>query len=145
MSYSQGIADTISLSSDFKGFKFHHRGSEIKAKEVFALMENNELAYDEFNASREAYFFGNLFGVLGSGLIIFPFVQTAVSNDANYGPAFAGLCFLGISIPIFRSYNKKTVSAIYMYNSDLNGVKEIRDKGMSLGISNNGFGLKYNF
>lgn len=145
MGNAQTIADTITLTSDFKGFKFYCRGNELKAKDVFIQLENNEAAYDEFNASREAYFFGNLFGVLGSALIVFPFVQSMVSNDVNYGPAFAGVCFVGISIPIFRSYNKKTVSSIYMYNTGLKDANKDTGSSLSFGINNNGIGFSYSF
>jgi len=57
---AQNIADTITLESSFKGYKFYYHGEQIKVKEVIKIMEVNDLALDEFNASREAYFFGNI-------------------------------------------------------------------------------------
>ncbi|MDA3891612.1 MAG: hypothetical protein PF517_08110 [Salinivirgaceae bacterium] len=143
---SQNLADTIMLSTNLKGFQFIHQGNEIQAKEVFLLMEHDDLAYDEFNASREAYFFGNIFGIIGSGLIIYPFASSALGLEPNYGPAFAGICFIGISIPIFRSYNKKTISAIYLYNQGLSKPLEPELQGsLSLGATKSGISLLYTF
>lgn len=143
---AQTIADTISLTTNFKGYQFIYKGEQIKAQQIFELMENNEIAWDEFNASREAYFFGNLFGILGSSLLIYPFIHSTIGNEPNYGPAFAGLCFIGISIPIFRSYNKKTISAIYLYNSGLKPPSNPAE-GISLSLKNtkNGFGIVATF
>lgn len=143
---AQTLADTITLTSTYKGFNFYQNGHKIKADHVLSLMESNDSAWDEFNSSREAYFFGNIFGILGSALVIYPFAKAAITNSSNYDPVFAGLCFLGISIPIFRSYNKKTISSIYLYNT---GLKELYEKeeeiDVSFGTTPNGLGLKVRF
>jgi hypothetical protein len=143
---SQSLADTITLTTNFKGYIFMHKEQPIKAKKVMELMDNNDLAYDEFSESREAYFFGNLFAIIGSGLIVYPFLNSALGNEPNYGPAFAGVCFIAISVPIFKSYNKKTISAILQYNSDLAVPIDAEiQSSIQLGGTSSGIGLCYVF
>jgi len=141
---TQNLADTISLTSNFKGYLFIYRGEQIKTDRVMELMENNELALDEFMASREAYTFGNLFAIIGSGLIIYPFLSSVLGNEPNYGPAFAGVCFIGISVPIFISYNRKTVSSINKYNTDLaQPPQPTIQSSLNFGTCPSGIGFRY--
>jgi len=84
--------------------------------------------------------------MIGSALIVYPFVNSALGYEINYGPAFAGLCFIGISIPIFRSYNKKTVFSVIKYNSGLNQpTSSIRQPKLFFGSTTSGIGFKYSF
>jgi len=142
----QPLADTLSITATFKGYKFHYKNQEIKPNQVFQIMENNDIAYEEFNASREAYFFGNVFAIVGSALIVYPLINSALGNKANYGSAYAGVCFIGISIPIFRSYHKNTVSSIKKYNDDLpKPLKSDKETSVSIGASSTGIGFKILF
>jgi len=143
-SYSQNVNDSILLQSTYKGFEFYSGGQKINTDQVFGLMENNDEAWEEFNASREAFFFGTVFGILGGALVVLPFAQSALGKKANYDPAFAGICFIGISVPIFRSHNKKTVNAIELYNSKLN-YHEDTNLDVSFGYAINGLGIKITF
>jgi hypothetical protein len=134
------------LETNFKGFQFTYLGEQVKPKRVMQILEVNELALDEFNSSREAYVFGNIFAVIGGALIVYPFANSAFGNETNYGPAFAGICFIGISVPIFRSYNKKTVSAISKYNHGLGQLPENKLQGqLYFGGTTSGLGFKYTF
>jgi len=143
---SQTLADTLSLTTNFKGYQFIHQGKQIKADSVMALMENNELALDEFMASREAYIFGNVFAIIGSALIVYPFLSSALGNEPNYGPAFAGVCFIGISVPIFMSYNKKTESSINKYNNDLvTPPQPTIQSSLNFGTTPSGIGFSLSF
>lgn len=143
---AQFSTDTIALETNFKGFQFIYLGEQINAMRVMEILEVNELALDEFNSSREAYVFGNIFAMIGSALIVYPFVNSALGYKTNYGPAFAGVCFIGISIPIFRSYNKKTISSISKYNNGLGQIPANKIQGqLNFGGTSSGIGFKYSF
>ncbi len=146
MAKAQNVSDSIILEDGFRGFVYLYKGESVNTKKVFILMESNDLAYDEFSSARDAYVFGNVFAMMGCVLIIYPFVNSAIGNDPNYGPAFAGVCFIGISIPIFRSYNRKTISSIVKYNEGLTLPPSIDNtSGFYLKNTQNGIGIVYNF
>ena len=143
---AQQLADTITLDSNFKGYSFFYYGEQIRANKVMQIMENCEPAFEEFNSAHEASFFGNVFATIGTGLIIYPFVNLALGNKTNYGTAFAGICFVGISIPIFISSNKKTASSIIKYNNSLKNIgKSTSHRGLYFGTTSSGIALKYSF
>lgn len=143
-SKSQTINDTISIVPTFKGHLFYHQNKEIKPKDLSLLMENHEEAFDLFESSREAYFFGNLFAILGTGLIVFPFAANAADHEVSWGYAFTGAGFLGLTIPIFRNYNKKSDEAIRLFNMQLQSPQTPKTS-LKIGASNNGIGMTLNF
>ncbi|MBI9067458.1 MAG: hypothetical protein JEZ09_09215 [Salinivirgaceae bacterium] len=143
-SISQQLADSISIESTFKGYKFYFRGEEIKAKKVSAIMEYNYDAFDTFESSREAFFFGNMFAMFGTGMIIFPFAASVSGYEANWGYAFTGAGFIGISIPIFISYHKKTASALRIYNIGIQ-TKNKPQASLKFGATNAGMSLALKF
>jgi hypothetical protein len=143
----QSLSDSILIEEALNGYNFFYHNLPIQANEVSQLLEElNYDAFDEFESAREASVFGNVFCVIGTTLIVIPFVTSALGKDTNWALTIAGTGFVGISIPIFKAYNKKTHNAIQMYNLG------IQPKGTSLiqpefgfGLTRSGVGLCLNF
>lgn len=142
--FSQSLADTISIEYEITGHKYYYHNQPIKANDISLMIEKDFELYDLFETSREAFFFGKVFTVIGAGLLVVPFTQLGLNQKTQWGYALAGTGFIGISVPIFRSYHKKSQEAIRMYNMKLYQ-KSSPKTSLRLGTSNSGLGLSLNF
>ncbi len=143
---AQSALDTLSYSETLNGFKFSYMNQPISSNEVSALIENNLDAYDAYESGREAKVFGYVFFTIGSSLIVYPFITSVTGNETNWAFTFAGMAFVGLSIPIFNSYHKNTKKALELYNGSLNPpTGDLHSKSLNLGFTNSGLGLSYQF
>ncbi|MGD9993861.1 MAG: hypothetical protein AB7S69_11220 [Salinivirgaceae bacterium] len=144
--FSQALSDSIIIDETEFGFKFYYQNQPVKASEVSILLESNFDIYDLYETGREARIFGSVFATIGTGLVAIPFVTTLLGEKTNWAFTLAGTGFIGISIPLFRSYHKKTRSAIEQYNTNLNSpALRTQESSLSLGLNNNGLGLVWRF
>ena len=144
--FSQALSDSIIIDETEFGFKFYYQNQAVKASEVSTLLESNFDIYDLYETGREARIFGSVFATIGTGLVAIPFVTALLGDKTNWAFTLAGTGFIGISIPLFRSYHKKTRSAIEQYNTNLNPpALKTDESGLSLGIGNNSLGLVWSF
>lgn len=143
---AQFASDTISYSETLNGFNFSYLNQSISSKEVSSLIENNPDAYDAFESGREAKVFGYVFFTVGSSLILYPFITSIMGKETNWGFTIAGMGFVGLSIPIFNNYHKKTKQALELYNSSLSTpTGSLLNKSLNLGLTESGLGLSYRF
>jgi hypothetical protein len=144
---AQNIPDSISYLETLNGYRFIYLNQPTSTKEISAILENRcELAYDEFESGREACIFGYIFASVGTSLILYPFASVIANHEANWAFIYAGVGFVGLSVPIFNSYHKKTEDAINIYNQSVGslGIKT-PEPTLKLGLSTSGIGLAYNF
>lgn len=146
-SYSQNKSDSISYTESFFGYNFYFYNQKLNPNEVSLLLqEKNEWAFDEFESAREARFFGYIFASLGSALIIYPFATAIIEHDSNWAFTYAGVGFVGLSIPIFNSYHEKTRGAIKLYNESSTAQKTSKLKtNVDLSFSGQGLALRCRF
>lgn len=145
-SHAQTPVDSILIEETLNGFNFYYHDQPIKTKQVAEIMEINFDAYDEFESGREALVFGNVFCIMGNALIAIPFITSVIGEDTNWGLAIAGTGFIGISLPIFKTYNKKTLNAVNIYNMG-NPLPPLIEPQSSLGFgaTRHGIGFAYTF
>jgi hypothetical protein len=144
--FAQTESDSLFIEETEFGLKFFYQNQPIKAHEVSILMVSDFEVYDLFETGREARIFGSVFATIGTGLVAIPFVTTLLGEKTNWAFTLAGTGFIGISIPLFRSYHKKTRSAVEQYNTNLNPpALNPDDSEVSIGLSNAGVGLMWRF
>lgn len=144
--FSQVVSDSIHIDETALGLKFYFQNQVIKDNQVSSLLETNFELYDLFETGREARVFGTVFATIGTGLLAIPFVTTLLGEKTNWAYTLAGTGFIGISIPLFRSYHNKTQSAIDQYNTHLSSSpKRNETSGLSVGVNNTGIGLVWSF
>lgn len=143
---AQTPVDSILIEETLNGYNFYYHDQLIKPKQVAEIMEINFDAYDEFESGREALVFGNVFCIMGTMLIAIPFVTSAIGEDTNWGLAIAGTGFIGISLPIFKTYNKKMRNSINLYNmgNPLPPLTE-PESNLGFGATQHGIGFAYTF
>ncbi|MGE4289944.1 MAG: hypothetical protein AB7E36_14770 [Salinivirgaceae bacterium] len=144
--FSQVLSDSIIFDETEFGLTFYYQNEQVKASEVSALLEPDFDIYDLYETGREAHIFGSVFATIGTGLVAIPFITTLLGEKTNWAFTLAGTGFIGISIPLFRSYHKKTRSAIEQYNKNLKPPALNPDEsGLRIGVSNTGVGLVWRF
>lgn len=143
---AQTPVDSILIEETLNGFNFYYHGQPIKPKQVAEIMEINFDAYDTFESGREAMVFGNVFCIMGTALLAIPFVTSASGEDTNWGLAIAGTGFIGISLPLFKTYNKKMRNSVNLYNMG-NPLPPLTDPQSKLGFgtTQHGIGFAYSF
>jgi len=109
-------------------------------------MENNDMAYDQMEKAQSSNVFGNLFCIIGTGLIAYPVVTSLFDETPRWSMAWSGCALILITIPIFHNYNKQSEEAIRIYNSDLGNIPGNKPtSSVNFGVTPNGLGFKIIF
>lgn len=140
------IADTLSITKTFTGNLYLYRGQEINPNDISFMLENYPEAFDLFESSRESRFFGNLFAILGTGLVVIPVALSFSSINVQWGYAYTGVGFLGLTIPVFKTYHKKSTEAVRLYNQAVQTPQKPAEiTSYYFGATANGVGLQIKF
>ncbi len=143
---SQNIVDSITYAKNFGGYKYYLLGTELSNSDVLSMLENNDEAALLYSNGLEARVFGGVFCVAGISLIAAPIIATNTNSEIRLAMALSGVSLIGLSFPLFRSYNKKTLRAVKMYNSALKIQGNQTYTGyVNLKISANGAGIIVKF
>lgn len=121
--------------------KFYVNGNKMDNNQLLLMCEPNADAYNLMLDATDAKFFGKMFCVLGAGLVAYPFVSMIWEDKPMWEVAIGGCCLAAISVPLFHSYNKKSVEAWDM----LNGKVPTTETSLNINVSNNGVGLCLRF
>jgi hypothetical protein len=144
---AQNTNDSVFFTEKFLRYEFRYQNSPMSVNQISALLENNYEAYDLFETGREAKVFGIVFSGLGTTLILIPFVTSLTESSPNWAFTYAGMGFVGLSVPMFYSYHKKTEVALELYNSGLANPpkKTTQANTLNFGFTNSGIGMAFQF
>ncbi len=117
---SQG--QVIEIKKGFGGHSFYENGELLSLKEVVKITEANPAAHDFTAKAKGQSVLAGVFGFAGgfclgyvAGSAIFG--DNKPSNDTyNYGPLFAGIALIGVSVPIAISANRNALRGVKLYN-----------------------------
>jgi len=139
--------DSIFFVEKLLSYEFIYQNAPLSVNETSALLEKNFEAYDLFETGREAKVFGFVFSGLGTTLILIPFITSLTESSPNWAYTYAGMGFVGLSVPMFYSYHKKTEAALELYNSELGNLplESTQSKSINVGFTNSGFGVAIQF
>ncbi len=143
---AQSSNDSILIEETLNGFNFFYQNQSINQRKLAKILEYDFEIFDTFESGREAKVFGNVFCVIGTTLIVIPFVTSAMGKETNWALTLAGTGFIGISIPLFKTHNKKINEAIQMHNSNLIKTTTYKfESQLGFGLTKNGLGISLIF
>jgi hypothetical protein len=119
----------------FGGMRFEMDTLTLTHRQVSELLSINTTALTEFQKARRNNVISGVLGFGGAMLLAIPVFSALLGGDPEWGLAAAGAGMLIVSIPISRAYQRRSESAITMYNS---GLKQSR-----LYFTGTGFAVRF--
>jgi len=141
---AQTSTDTLIIRNNaWTGFTFEQNQRTYTLKEVPALMQNNQQAYDFIQKARTQNTVANVFGFAGGLLVGFPLGVAIAGGDPNWALAAAGAGLIVVAIPIFNSAKKNATKAVQVYNEGIR--PQQGNLSVNFGVTSQGVGLRINF
>lgn len=144
ISFSQlkpGAISLVKRAGGGTGFKFYQDNKMIYESEVKKILKSNEFAFQKFKSAKAYKTYGGVLFLAGSLMATYGLLSEPVS----LGTGYAGLGIMVAAIPLYVSSNKRTRSAIDIYNNGLNKSPTGYNYKIDFGITANGVGLTMNF
>jgi hypothetical protein len=97
--------------------------------------------------AQESYVFGNLFCIVGSGLLVYPIISSFFDAQPHWVVAGSGAGLILLSVPIFINFNRQSTQAVILYNSSLGMLPKTSmiNHSLQFGITSSGFGVRFRF
>ncbi|MCL2414947.1 MAG: hypothetical protein FWC94_06840 [Bacteroidales bacterium] len=141
---AQTSTDTLTIrSSAWTGFTFEQNQRSYTFREVPALMQNNQQAYDFIQKARTQNTLANVFGAAGGLLVGWPLGVAVAGGEANWGLATIGAGLIVVAIPIFNSAKRNANRAVQIYNDGVQAQQS--NLSINFGVTHQGVGLQINF
>lgn len=137
----QGAISIVKRPGAGAGFRFYQDNKKLNESEVKQILKSNEFAFQKFKSARAYKTYGVLLFFTGS--LVGWFGLSAEPESLAIG--VAGLGMMIAAIPLYVSSNKRTRSAIDIYNNGLNKSPTGYNYKIDFGITKNGVGLTMNF
>lgn len=138
-------AQKIEVKKVFGGYTFSQNEKILNLNQLSELMKNNKQAFDLVKSAKTNQTWGMILGGVGGALIGFP-VGTAIGGgDPEWALAGAGAALIVATIPIIKSFNKKTKKAVDLYNADLPSVSYQFQPEFNLNFRGTGLGITMSF
>lgn len=140
--FSQNVNDTIHFDKKFG--QFYQHDTKLKCGDLLDITYSNQDAYRIMWSARKYNIASKVFIITGAAGIAYMIVDFLRTSQINYYALGIGAGVALVSIPLNNEYKNRTKKAVAIYN---NGLKKtsINNYKLNLGLSENGFGVKFNF
>lgn len=122
---------------------FYSGDRQLKQKEVLNILSVNDEAFREFKKARSNYIGAVILGCAGAAMIGWELGGLFAGADFNYVVAGVGAGLIVCCIPLISAYNKRSASAISIYNAGFSASYPSHRNGISLsmGLAPGGLGF----
>jgi hypothetical protein len=143
--FSQNKTDTISYQKTFGGYKFFHNNQVLKPGHMVGLMRSDVEAFAYMKKARTFNHIVKVLGYTGGLLVVWTFGTAISGADPNWAIANVGAGLILLAFPLHMLYNKYSLSAIRIYNSNLKDLSSCPDYDLKFGLNSGGVGLTMRF
>ena len=142
-SYGQNHSDEIEIKKGM-GTVFRQNGKNLTPKQLLAITQINEEAYQEMKIAKTNYDAGSVIGFAGGFLVGWPLGTAIAGGEPNWTLAGIGAGLIAIGIPFNAAYSKRARNAVSIYNSGLK--PEAPDQlAFKLAFTRDGIGIRLTF
>lgn len=142
---AQSNSDSIISTSKFLNYKYQFRGVAISPNKVLEIMQDSTPAYEHFSSANEARIFSYIFGTSGVLFVAVPALMSVFGNNKAWGMAYAGVCLVAVSVPLFMKYKNQTIRALDLYNQNVKiHTAQLKTK-LTFQVTQNGLTFCLNF
>ena len=113
-------------------------------RDLLEITQSNPEAYQEMKRAKSNHSLANVMGFIGGGLIGWPIGTAIGGGEPKWVLAGAGAVVLFFAIPLSTGYNKRSKSAVEIYNSGL-AQSQLKSPSFTLASTQNGIGLLISF
>jgi hypothetical protein len=145
MSLSAQVADTISYTKVFGGYKYSKGTELLNLKKLNILVKQDPNANVFMKKAIVGSSIAQVFGGIGGGLIGYTLGTAAGGGDAVWSIALVGCGFVAVALPIAHSADKNLLKAVQTYNRGIKPTSSINNFNLKLTTSANGVGLVLTF
>jgi hypothetical protein len=144
-SLSAQVADTISYTKVFGGFKYSKGNEILSLKKINVLVKEDPKAYAYMKKAVVGSSIAQVFGGIGGGLIGYTLGTAAGGGDAEWSIALVGCGFIVVALPLAHSADKNVLKAVQTYNRGIKPISSINSYNLKLTATTSGIGLRLTF
>lgn len=108
--------DTLTTKEAFLNITFSQKNQTLKPREVQELMMGSDLAYEEMSKARNHKTIADIIGCVGGFMFGWSLGSFLGSGKLNAPMLGTGAIFIGVSIPLYSSFIKRSKKAVSLYN-----------------------------
>ncbi|MEE4198774.1 MAG: hypothetical protein V2I54_14135 [Bacteroidales bacterium] len=143
--FGQTATDPITMKKVFGGYQYYQGEKLLTMNQLIKTVKPNEKAYKQIKSAQSTYTAGMIFSYAGGFMIGWPLGTALAGGEPNWTIAGIGAGLLVLTIPITKSYHKKTTKAVDIYNSGLTKSSFRENKTLRLSMTGYGIGLTLHF
>jgi len=143
--FGQTNSDSITVKNVFGGCKFFQNDKQLTMLQVGNILQQNELAYKEFNKAKSNNTIASIIGGIGGFMIGYPLGTAMGGGKANWTMAGIGAGLVLVSIPITNNYKKQAKNAIDTFNNGQKTSSFFIDTEIYLAVTGNSIGFRMTF
>ncbi len=144
-SFAQSSSDTITVTKSFGKYRFYQNDKAMKLSTLAKKMRFNTRAYKRISDAQSTKFLANIFGAAGGFMVGWQAGVFLAGNSPDIKYIGIGAGLIAISIPISIKSTKQAKEAVDIYNSGLITSSKLHSPKLSIGIADQGIGLKLVF
>ena len=135
----QDAPNEITIRSNFWGMQFYQNNKRLSTRELVKAMEPNAEAYKQIKSANGKNTLAGILSTAGGFMIGWPIGTSMGGGQPQWALAGVGAGLVAVGIPLSISANKKTKSAVALYNEGLKSTVSTNElrfnfKGNSLGL-----------